>query len=142
MPPIRVLQVMPAMDAGGMETFVMNLYRTVDRDVVQFDFLVHEERACDFDEEISDLGGRLYRVPRFNGANLFHYARLCRKVFEEHPEHRIVHGHIGSSAAVDHTGKGRTYYYRRWNRFCHTGYIKGIRYLRLFLPIRKISRKI
>ena len=26
MPPIRVLQVMPAMDAGGMETFVMNVY--------------------------------------------------------------------------------------------------------------------
>ena len=31
MPPIRVLQVMPAMDAGGMETFVMNVYRTIDR---------------------------------------------------------------------------------------------------------------
>jgi len=29
MPPIRVLQVMPAMDAGGMETFVMNVYRTI-----------------------------------------------------------------------------------------------------------------
>lgn len=97
---MRVLHVIGAMDRGGAETTVMNLYRTVDRDVVQFDFLVHEERTCDFDEEISDLGGRLYRVPRFNGANLFHYARLCRKVFEEHPEHRIVHGHIGSSAAV------------------------------------------
>ena len=32
MPPIRVLQVMPAMDAGGMETFVMNVYRTIDRE--------------------------------------------------------------------------------------------------------------
>ena len=36
MAPIRVLQVMPAMDAGGMETFVMNVYRTIDRDKVQF----------------------------------------------------------------------------------------------------------
>ena len=40
MPPIRVLQVMPAMDAGGMETFVMNVYRTIDREKVQFDFLI------------------------------------------------------------------------------------------------------
>ncbi|MFR3974247.1 MAG: hypothetical protein ACLTZH_13790 [Subdoligranulum sp.] len=38
MPPIRVLQIMPAMDAGGMETFVMNVYRAVDRSQVQFDF--------------------------------------------------------------------------------------------------------
>ena len=34
MPPIRVLQIMPAMDAGGMETFVMNVYRTIDREKV------------------------------------------------------------------------------------------------------------
>lgn len=38
--PIRVLQIMPAMDAGGMETFVMNVYRTLDREQVQFDFCI------------------------------------------------------------------------------------------------------
>ena len=31
---------MPAMDAGGMETFVMNVYRTLDREQVQFDFYI------------------------------------------------------------------------------------------------------
>ena len=96
----RVLHVIGAMDRGGAETTVMNLYRAIDRDVIQFDFLVHEERACDFDEEIGDLGGRIYRVPRFTGINVSRYARLCRGVFEDHPEHRVVHGHIGSSAAV------------------------------------------
>ena len=49
MPPIRVLQVMPAMDAGGMETFVMNVYRTIDREKVQFDFLYHYDKPCFFD---------------------------------------------------------------------------------------------
>ena len=34
MPPIRVLQIMPAIDAGGMETFVMNVYSTIDREKV------------------------------------------------------------------------------------------------------------
>lgn len=97
---MRILHVIGAMDRGGAETTVMNLYRAVDRAVVQFDFLVHEERACDFDEEIGDLGGRLYRVPRFTGVNLPRYARLCREVLGAHPEHRVVHGHIGSSAAV------------------------------------------
>ena len=58
MPPIRVLQVMPAMDAGGMETFVMNVYRTIDREQVQFDFLYHYDKPCFFDDEIQALGGR------------------------------------------------------------------------------------
>ena len=37
---------MPAMDAGGMETFVMNVYRAVDRSQVQFDFLYHYDKPC------------------------------------------------------------------------------------------------
>jgi len=48
MAPIRILQIMPAMDAGGMETFVMNVYRTIDRDQVQFDFLYHYDKPCLF----------------------------------------------------------------------------------------------
>ena len=31
MEPIRVLQVVPAMDCGGMEAFLMNIYRNIDR---------------------------------------------------------------------------------------------------------------
>ena len=62
MPPIRVLQVMPAMDAGGMETFVMNVYRTIDREKVQFDFLYHYDKPCFFDDEIRALGGRIFKL--------------------------------------------------------------------------------
>lgn len=97
---IRVLHVIGAMDRGGAETMVMNLYRAVDKSRMQFDFLVHEERECDYDQEILDLGGRIYRIPRFTGANLIAYKKDCKRLFAEHPEHRIVHGHIGSSAAI------------------------------------------
>lgn len=48
---IRVLHVIGAMDRGGAETMIMNLYRAIDRTKVQFDFLVHEQRVCDYDEE-------------------------------------------------------------------------------------------
>src|SRR5699024_2370154 len=58
MAPIRILQVMPAMDAGGMETFVMNVYRAIDRDKVQFDFVYHYDKPCFYDYEIRALGGQ------------------------------------------------------------------------------------
>lgn len=93
MAPIRVLQVMPAMDAGGMETFVMNVYRTIDREQVQFDFLYHYDKACFFDDEITALGGRIYKLTVRQDNNLPRYLRELRTLFAKHPEWRILHGH-------------------------------------------------
>ena len=93
MAPIRVLQIMPAMDAGGMETFVMNVYRTIDRDKVQFDFLYHYDKPCFFDDEICTLGGNIYKMTVRQDNNLPRYLRELRELFAAHPEWRIIHGH-------------------------------------------------
>ena len=97
---MRVLQVIGVMDRGGAETMVMNLYRAMDRERVQFDFLVHEQREGDYDAEIVSLGGRIFRAPRYNGINGIAYRRCIRSLFASHPEWRVVHGHIGSCAPL------------------------------------------
>ena len=97
---IRVLQVIGAMNRAGAETVVMNLMRAIDNDIVHFDFLVHTNKRCDYDDEIESLGGTIYRVPRFNVVNAREYRLACRRLFEEHPEIQVVHGHIGSSSAI------------------------------------------
>ena len=42
--PIRVLQVRRQMNVGGAETFLMNTYRNIDREKVQFDFMLHRDK--------------------------------------------------------------------------------------------------
>lgn len=98
--PIRILNVIGIMDRGGAETMVMNLYRHMDRKKIQFDFMVHTNEAAAYDKEILSLGGRIFRVPRFKGVNIVDYSRAWNEFFKEHPEIHIVHGHIGSSAAI------------------------------------------
>ena len=61
---MRVLQVVTKMDRGGLETMLMNYYRRIDRNKVQFDFLVHREERGAYDDEIELLGGKIYRLPR------------------------------------------------------------------------------
>lgn len=78
---MRVLRVIGAMDRGGAESLLMNIYRNIDRDKLQFDFLVHEAKDCDFDKEIKRLGGGIFHIPRFVGLNPFAYARHCRDFF-------------------------------------------------------------
>lgn len=97
---IRVLQVIGAMDRAGAETMIMNYYRNMDRTQIQFDFLVHTEHRCDYDGEIESLGGNIYHIPHYTGLNHFLYQRACKQFFESHPEISLVHGHIGSGAAV------------------------------------------
>ena len=93
MPPIRVLQVVPAMNAGGMETFIMNVYRAIDREKVQFDFLYHYDMPCFYDEEILRLGGRITKLTVRQDNDLPGYLRALKEFFAAHPEYRVIHGH-------------------------------------------------
>lgn len=97
---IRVLQVIGQMNRGGAEAMIMNLYRNVNREKVQFDFVEHTNSECAFDEEIKSLGGKIYNCPRYTGKNHFQYVNWWKNFFREHPEYKIIHGHIGSTAAM------------------------------------------
>ncbi|KAF1086092.1 putative glycosyltransferase EpsF [Sporotomaculum syntrophicum] len=57
----RVLIISNTMDAGGAETFLMKVYRYIDRNVLQFDFLVNRPGRNFYEDEIFALGGRMYR---------------------------------------------------------------------------------
>lgn len=88
------------MDRGGAETMIMNLYRQIDRSKIQFDFLVHTDSNCDYDYEIRELGGRIFRIQPYRLYNYCSYRREFRKFLQEHKEYKIIHGHIGSCASV------------------------------------------
>ncbi len=60
----RMLHIVGSMSPSGIGNYIMNVYRNIDRQKVQFDFIVHEHRDVSFDEEIASLGGRLFYVTR------------------------------------------------------------------------------
>jgi len=94
--PIRILNVVPNMRAAGIETFIMNVYRNIDRKKVQFDFLVHNEKKEFYDDEIEKLGGRIYRLSFKDDKNIIKYIKDLNDFFKEHKEYKIVHGHMQS----------------------------------------------
>lgn len=99
---VRVLQVVGKMHYGGMETLIMNLYRNIDRSRVQFDFLVHYEEPGEYDEEIRRLGGRIYVMPKTTFKNYFIYQNALKEFFQNHPEYKVIHGHLQSVAFLYH----------------------------------------
>ena len=98
--PIRVLHILQRMEAAGVQTLLMNLYRKIDRDRVQFDFLVHYTAPQFFDEEIEALGGKIYRFTVREDYNFSKYYRDLNNFFKEHTEYKIVHGHMHSLGGI------------------------------------------
>lgn len=97
--PMRILHVLGGVGLGGAESRIMDLYRCIDRKKIQFDFLVHQRDPGYYEEEIRELGGRIYRVPRFRLYNFLAYRKALRAFFREHHEFQAVHGHMTSTAA-------------------------------------------
>lgn len=98
--PIRILHVLGGLSLGGAESRIMDLYRNLDREEMQFDFLVHSAKEEHFDNEIKTLGGNVYRIPRFKMYNWFQYRKALKQFFAEHKEFRAVHGHMTSTASI------------------------------------------
>ena len=96
--PIRILEIVNVMDRAGLETMLMNHYRHMDRDLVQLDFLAHRPVAGAYDEEIREMGGRVFRAPRLYPQNCLAYRRFMRAFFAEH-EYPVVHSHIDAMSA-------------------------------------------
>lgn len=94
--PIRILQCVTIMNRNGLENRLMDIYRNIDRSVIQFDFMTNRKNAGEFDEEIEQLGGRVYHMSRIAPRSFFRYLRELRTFFQEHPEYKIVHSHLNT----------------------------------------------
>lgn len=96
----RVLHVVGAMNVGGAETLLMNLYRKIDRSRVQFDFLIFGDGEGVFDREIQELGGRLLRLPLPRERGLRRSVRDVRRVLRTEGPFIAVHAHVLHASAL------------------------------------------
>lgn len=98
--PIRIIHVFGSLNMGGAETMVMNIYRKIDKERIQFDFIVHGDEIGDYEDEIEKLGGRIYCIPKYKILNHILYKKAWKKFFDDHKEYRIIHSHVRSTASI------------------------------------------
>lgn len=91
--PIRVAQIMGKWLGGGVEAVVMNYYRNIDRNKVQFDFICDEDSKYIPKEEIKKLGGKIILIPPYQKP--FKYHKELKRVLKD-GHYKIVHSHINT----------------------------------------------
>lgn len=97
---VRILQIVDHMGLGGIQAFIMNVYRNIDRSQIQFDFLVHKKEGNSYKDEIERLGGIMYFVPARNKGIIINRRSLDR-FFKFHPEYKVVHLHESSLSYIE-----------------------------------------
>jgi len=89
------------LNRGGAESRTMDIYRNIDRTKVQFDFIVHTNEACDYEEEAKTLGASVFKLPRFTGKNYFAYRKAWRAFLEQRGKsYNAIHVHVTNFASV------------------------------------------
>lgn len=92
---IRVLNVTTVFKAAGIESFIMNMYRNIDREKVQFDFMVMRDEKEYYDNEIEKLGGKKYIIQKESKNILIRILKESKALYtflKMHP-YQIVHIH-------------------------------------------------
>lgn len=95
--PIRVLQMTGSLGYAGIETMIMNVYRNIDRDQVQFDFVVCSDNGR-FADEVRERGGKIFVLPS-RSRHPVKYHRALFKLLKENGEYDIFHCNTNSASA-------------------------------------------
>lgn len=91
--PIRIAQIMGKWVGGGVEAVVMNYYRHIDREKIQFDFICDDDSTCIPKEEIESLGGKVILIPPYQ--KVLKYHKKLKNILKD-GQYKIVHSHINA----------------------------------------------
>lgn len=80
---IRVLQIIGSLERAGAETFLINLYRNIDRSRIQFDFAIYNEPSDNsYYEEVIELGGSVFILPPKSKGILYNFREIQKLIRE------------------------------------------------------------
>ena len=97
---VRILNIVTSLGYAGVEAVIMNYYRHIDTDKVQFDFAITAQEKQRFEDEILTMGGVIHRLPPRSKNPMNYISGLTKIVKENH--YKIVHIHKNSaSMAMD-----------------------------------------
>lgn len=96
----KVLHVLNRMGYGGIEAFIMNIYRNIDHSLLQFDFALHSEKPGEYDDEIKNMGGNIIIFPQRRKQLIRYYKAWDIFLKEDGKKYEAIHMHVSSLTTI------------------------------------------
>ena len=97
---VRVMHAVGCMDMGGIETFLMNVFRNIDRNKFDFTFACATNKDGVYDDEIRSLGGKIVRMPTIGSKNPIKVIKNIaarKKFFMDNNDYDVCHIHVSTA---------------------------------------------
>lgn len=108
--PVRVLHYIKHLESGGGEVLMTRLCEKMDREKIQFDFLVHTKAEELLDAKVKALGGRkvvlFEQEATLRTVNVFRIVRNLWKILST-KEYRVFHIHCSTGFGLVHAAVAR-----------------------------------
>ena len=93
--PTRIPVIIGKWVGGGVEAILLNYYRHIDKNKIQFDFICDEDSNASIIpvKEIEDMGGRVIMCPPYQ--KVFKYQKFMINLFKKN-KYKIVHSNINT----------------------------------------------
>lgn len=89
---IKILQVIGTMNRGGIQNWLLQVIKNIDRNKYTIDLLYHTDKKCDYDDELDALGINKYCIANRN--NILKYMIDLRRIILGHGPYDIVHSQV------------------------------------------------
>ena len=94
---------------GGVESFLLNYYRRIDRTKIQFDFLCNSYDLVAHESELISLGGHTFHFPA-RSKSPREYRNKLEDFFREHAkEYQAIWENVSSLANIDYLKMAKKY---------------------------------
>lgn len=94
---------------GGVESFLLNYYRRIDREKIQFDFLCNSYDPVAYEDELLELGGHTFHFPARSKSPKEFRSKL-EDFFRNHAkEYQAIWVNVCSLANIDYLKMARKY---------------------------------
>lgn len=94
----RVLHIGMSDNLGGIEIFLINFYRKINKKKIQFDFInMYDGKLC-FEDEIIKMGGKIYKIPN-EKKNPLGFKKELKRIVQTN-RYEVVHVHKNSLAFI------------------------------------------
>lgn len=105
----RVLVFGMTENPGGVESYILNYYRFMNRNRIQFDFLCNSYEPVAYEDELVSLGGRMFHITA-RSKNASRYRKELEEVFKDHAsEWDAVYVNVCSLANIDYLKAAKRY---------------------------------